>query len=225
MRGGRRRSRSRIGWWSPAPTDGVNMEPKKIYQKLRVRVKQQPRAKPVEPKRPLCGPFTCAVKCPRCGNEAAWKTACGDAPIELDQAELKRAGLELDPDGQYVWFFPRIVPPGTIKYSERGEPNVYRGYGCNNLGVVFCSACVMPRPMRLDWPSCAFYAITIKRTTIFAQDRLDFLALRAFLAAKQRRQLYRDGLAPWFVRYLPRGAIASKNREAILRAIDTCLTH
>ncbi|MBY0312361.1 MAG: hypothetical protein K2W85_09850 [Phycisphaerales bacterium] len=199
------------------------MEPKKIYQKLRVRVKQQPRANPVEPTRALRGPFTCVVKCPRCGNEAAWKSACGYCPVKPDPAELKRAGFEWNPDDHDVWYFPRIVPPGTLEHSERGEPNVYRGHGYNNLGVVFCSACVMPRPMRLDWPRCAFYAISMKRTTIFAQDRLDFLALRSFLAAKQRRQLYRDGLAPWFVRYLPRGAIASKNREVILRAMDACL--
>lgn len=120
-----------------------------------------------------------------------------------------------------MWFFPRIVPPRTPGASH--FLSLYRGAQQGNLGVLECTTCGTQRPHVLDWPRHAFYRIDLGRACLWAVNRADLIELREYIAAKNRRQMYRSGAAHYATRYLPREVIIAKSRERILAAIDTLL--
>lgn len=184
--------------------------------------------KPRKPRRPVApappptivpvpDPLRLAVRCPACRSEAIWFAPSSWAGINkrVDAAAKGRAIVE---PGRVVQF-PSLIEPGEDEIHWR----VYRHRGGTFTGLFRCDSCKVIEPRPINWPRDAYFQVTVKRSTLFAANHADWGAFRAYIAASNRRELYRAGKAHWACRYLPRGIIAAKNRTAVLRAIDAFL--
>ena len=163
---------------------------------------------------------------------------CGVSRFEgvADPAEVRRGRVVVDARRGLVWHFPSMVGAENSGLLPVEEWHWYRarfaartGYSRVRertelaVGVRSCPACRTLEVAPLEWPGDAYYLVSVKRTRVYGANPTDFAAIRGFLAAKNRRELYRTGLAPWCARYLPAGAISGKNREAIVRAMEALL--
>ena len=181
--------------------------------------------KPRKPRRPVAPPppptivsvpepRRLAVRCPACRGEASWlaPTSWVGPNERVNPTARTRARVS----GGYIRQFPSLIEPVTDEIHWR----IYRYGSGTHKGLFRCDRCKIVEPREILWPEAAYFQITIKRTTLFAADHTDWGAFRAYIAAPNRRELYRTGKAHWACRYLPRGVIAAKNRAAVLRAID-----
>lgn len=181
---------------------------------------------PETPLVPMPHPKSAAVQCPRCRREAAFHTAVAEwkHPPDLSTSTTWRHQVAVErcsDDSSRVWFFPHLIPPGTPGAGRCFS--LYRHYFQGDVGVVECGACCTQRVHALQWPLQAFYRVNVGASCLWAVNRADMLQLRAYIATKDRRQMYRSGVAHWASRYLPRDVILAKSRARVLAAIDALL--
>jgi hypothetical protein len=200
------------------------MRTKLLYQKPKKAIPKPRRTAPPAPEPvPLPRPFSCAVRCPACRGESVWSCPVSYLAGPPQPDELKRTRVVFDSKTSTIWHFPQLVPPGHAEAREVSCSSLYRRYGTGMLGVRWCPRCATLETARLNWPDDAYFQATVRRTRVFAVDRADWAGIRAYLAAPNRRELYRTGRAPWCVRYLPASVIAARNRDAFIRAMDAVL--
>lgn len=171
-------------------------------------------------------PKSAAVHCSRCRREATFYTAVAEWKHPVDRSTLStwrhQVAVERRSDeSSFVWFFPHIIPPSTLGAGRCFS--LYRHYFQGDLGVVDCEACCTQRVHELQWPKHAFYRVSIGSSCLWAVNRADMLELRAYIVSKDRRQMYRSGVAHWASRYLPREVVLAKRRERVLAAIDALM--
>jgi hypothetical protein len=155
---------------------------------------------------------TRAIRCPRCGREAAF-----EPPSRWVRGEEGRAAAA-DPSLTGVWYcgayvvmrYPELVPWRDVARSRRDA---------RPLGVCRCGGCGYLNRHLLDWPAEAFYTVSLRGRTLWMQSREHVAALRAYVAAGDRRSV--PGSA-WLSR-VPGEFLAARNRGVLVKKLDALL--
>jgi hypothetical protein len=155
---------------------------------------------------------TQAIRCPRCGREAAFEPAARG--LRGDEARAAAADASLtgvwSGGGYVVLRYPELVP---WKDLARWDGDV------RPLGICRCGACGYLNRHRLEWPAEAFYAVSIRGRTLWMYSRGHVLALRGYVAAEDRQRVPdARGLSR-----VPREFLAARNRALLVKKLDALL--
>jgi hypothetical protein len=155
-----------------------------------------------------------AIRCPRCGREAAFEPP----RLVLDGAEAAAAADDASLTGQWhgryylVLRYPEWITWRDLSRWDK-DPRP--------LGVCRCGACGYLNRHRLQWPREAYFAVSIRGRTLWMYGRDHAVALRAYVAADDRRRV--PG-ARWLSR-VPREFLAARNRSLLVKKLDELLVH
>jgi hypothetical protein len=145
------------------------------------------------------------IRCPNCGAEA------------LFSRPFRHSGDEL------VARFPDVLPPDAGQTPARLGANGSRaGHIDSGWGVANCLHCGCRRKHRLSWPGDAFYAVSFRGVTLWAWNRQHLVALREFIASKERDAPRHRAWGIAQAR-LPRPFVDAKNRDKAVARIDRVL--
>jgi hypothetical protein len=153
-----------------------------------------------------------AIRCPRCGREAAFEPATS---THLTDDARKAAA---DPSLMGVWHGRAYV---VLRYPELVSWKDVARYrrDLRPLGVCRCGACGTLKRHLLSWPAQAYHAVSIRGRTLWMYGRDHVLALRAYVAAADRRKV--PG-ARWLSR-VPSEFLAARNRSLLVKKLDALL--
>ncbi len=202
-----------------------------LYQKLRrKRVKvTQPVALAAKAFVGVPDPLACTVRCPTCRGEAVWFSARTESSAPIDAEAARTCGVKLTRRfGDWVvWHFPTLIPPDddseySTAFDKYSVHALYRSrrFSPDVIGARHCPTCKTLIRAALNWPQSAYYQVTFKGIRLYAINRADWMAIRRYIAADNRRELQRAEQTHWSVRYLPATIISANNRAAVLKAID-----
>jgi len=155
---------------------------------------------------------TIAIRCPRCGREAAFEPA-----TYLLAGAAARAAAD-DPAVTGIW---RGGAYEVIRYPRlKGwKDAVRRRRGWRPSGICRCGACGYLNRHLLDWPREAFYAVSLRGRTLWMRSREHALALRHYVAADDRQRVPgARGLSR-----VPKEFLAARNRAPLVKRIDALL--
>ena len=153
-----------------------------------------------------------AIRCPRCGREAAFEPPW----YALTREEAKAAAA--DPSLTGVWRgkayvvirYPRLLSWGDLVRLRREV---------RQAGICRCGACGYLNRHLLDWPREAFYAVSLRGRTLWMRSREHAAALRGYVAAEDRQNV--PG-ARWLSR-VPKEFLAARNRAPLVKKLDRLL--
>jgi len=162
-----------------------------------------------------------AIRCPKCGGEAALSEAYG----RVNGAAAHAAAA--DPNVSGVWVHSSyfvVHAPGLLSWDEISSTRK-RG---ETWGICRCGACGHLDKHRLDWPADAYYAASIRGRTLWAWTRAHVAALRKFVASERRDRRQLEGLPYGIARYVkrvPAEILFAKNRAEVVKKLDRLLAH
>ncbi len=185
-----------------------------------------------------------SVKCSQCGNEAKFYFAIGVAIHKKDIPYFQKyknfvceklSSVQLGGgNGYYAYFFPHLLeskvssikklPAGYDPTQWEVSPQNFNFYFLSDigkhkrLGTLVCSHCHYRAKHTLVWPQNAFFQWKIKKgNVLWAMDRKDAIALRNFIAEKNRLP------NPKFDFLLPKAFKKKSVRDDIIKKIDRTL--
>jgi hypothetical protein len=153
-----------------------------------------------------------AIRCPRCGREAAFEPATYG--LTKDEAQAAAA----DPSLTGAWRgktyvvlrYPRLLSwKELLRLRRELRP----------AGICRCGACGYLNRHLLDWPREAFYAVSLRGRTLWMRSREHVVALRGYVAAEDRQRV--PG-ARWLSR-VPKEFLAARNRAPLVKKLDRLL--
>lgn len=153
-----------------------------------------------------------AIRCPRCGREAAFEPPA----YVLQGDEAKAAAADPSLDGAWhgrCYEVPRYPALIGRKELARFRREIRR------VGICRCGACGHLDRHLLDWPAHAFYAVSIRGRTLWMYDRAHALHLRAYVAAEARQRV--PGAR--YISRVPKEFLAARNRAELVRKLDRLL--
>lgn len=155
---------------------------------------------------------TQAIRCPRCGGEAAFEPATR----VLGRDEAQRAAADPSLTGRWhgkayvVLRYPELV---SWKEMARHRRDV------RPLGICRCGRCGHLGRHLLSWPAEAYHAVSVRGRTLWMYSRDHVLALRAYVASADRQNV--PG-AKWLSR-VPGEFLAARNRSLLVKKLDALL--
>jgi hypothetical protein len=116
--------------------------------------------------------------------------------------------------------------PDTFPWKSPANPERHaQGFrhGDPVWGVCTCGSCGYRAKHQLQWPEDAFYATEIRGQLLWAWNRTQVVALRAYIASTDRTYtgIARDHF--WFLRYVPKHFLEVKHRAEALKKLDRLL--
>ena len=153
-----------------------------------------------------------AIRCPRCGREAAFEPPS----YVLLRDEAKAAAADASITG--VWrggAYEVLRYPHLVHWKEL----VRLRRGLRPVGICRCGACGYLNRHLLDWPREAFYAVSLRGRTLWMRSREHAAALRGYVAAEDRQRV--PG-ARWLSR-VPKEFLAARNRAPLVKKLDQLL--
>lgn len=120
---------------------------------------------------------------------------------------------------KYHDVFPWQAPDNRRRRSQlysSGRPK-------ETWGVCTCGSCGYRAKHILRWPENAFYKTEVRGQTLWAWDRDQAEALRAYIASTGRKF---TGIARthfWFLRHVPKHFLEVKHRTEALKKLDRLL--
>jgi hypothetical protein len=164
-------------------------------------------------------PDNLAVICPRCSKEASFQP-----PFEFYredesvQGKLIRWNNSLVKE-RFASVFPWADADNPFKSLFWGTHK--RSYSEYPIwGVLSCGSCTLLRKHRLNWPSDAYYAATVKGEVLWAWDRATFVDIESHIASVVRAK--RSHI---LLKYLPRHFLIGKNRSSVVKAVREKLSN
>lgn len=159
---------------------------------------------------------TLEIRCPRCGGPARW-----EEPFEFISGARRAAisadaAVTLKPWGG--WRVREKFPSLVAWRAPRGGA----GYQLYRDGVVLCDSCHHAGTHRLCWPADALFGWSIRGQPLWAHNREHARVLLHYLGSALRDPSRYPRYASR-LRKLPATAIAARNRERIIRLIQTTL--
>lgn len=153
-----------------------------------------------------------AIRCPKCGREAAFEPASyiltkGEAKAAAEDASITGVWR----GGAYVVLrYPRLIDWKMLMRMR---------YELPHAGICRCGSCGNLSRHPLDWPRDAWYTVSLRGRTLWMRDREHVLALRGYIAAEERQKV--PG-ARWISR-VPKEFLAARNRGPLVARIDRLL--
>jgi hypothetical protein len=158
-----------------------------------------------------------AIRCPRCGREAAMADAYSD--LSGERAQTAAA----DPSVTGMWvakkYYRVIRAPDLLPWSEiqrarkKGE----------TWGICRCPSCGLRARHRLDWPADAYFTASIRGRTLWAWNREYIVALRDFVASDTRRIAGLRYNVARYVKRVPAMFLFAKHRAEVVKKLDRLL--
>lgn len=157
-----------------------------------------------------------AIRCPRCGREAAME----DAAFALDRERAQAAAADPEVTGMWAGKSYRVIrAPDLLPWSEI-EHTRKKG---ETWGICRCRSCGLRAKHRLDWPADAYFTASIRGRTLWAWNRAYVVALRDFVASEKRSIAgLRYELAK-YVKRVPAMFLFAKNRSEVVKKLDRLL--
>ncbi|MFL5385740.1 MAG: hypothetical protein ACJ8GN_24765 [Longimicrobiaceae bacterium] len=164
-------------------------------------------------RRGVLAPFPfLAIRCPRCGKEAAFEPAT----YVLYGGEAKAAAADASLTGVWrghayvVLRYPHLVDWKTLVRLRREVRQV---------GICRCGACGYLNRHLLDWPREAYFSVSLRGRTLWMRSREHVIALRGYVAAEDRQRV--PGTR-WLSR-VPKEFLAARNRAPLVKKLDRLL--
>jgi hypothetical protein len=153
-----------------------------------------------------------AIRCPRCGREAAFEPPW--TALVRDEAKAAAA----DPSLSGVWVGKTYV---VLRYPDllSWKDLVRLRREVRPAGICRCGACGYLNRHLLDWPREAYFTLSLRGRTLWMGSREHAIALRRYVAAEDRQRV--PG-ARWLSR-VPKEFLAARNRAPLVKKLDRLL--
>ena len=163
----------------------------------------------------------CTIRCPRCHSQASF-----DTPFTfLRGKEADKVKDKANVRGfQYGGGF--VIEKYPKEFPWRSPENARRLFGQirDIWGVCSCPACTFRAKHLLDWPSDAYYTTNVRGQALWAWTREEVVALRDFIASRDRKYLGTARQHFWFLRHVPNHFIEVKHRTEVLKKLERLLS-
>lgn len=153
-----------------------------------------------------------AIRCPRCRHEAGFEPPT----LVLQRDEAKAAAADAALTGKWsgkayvVLRYPEVLSWTDLQRLRREVRQV---------GICRCGACGYLNRHLLEWPAEAYYAASHRGRTLWMFTREHAAALRAYIAAEDRRRVPGARL----LSRVPKEFLAARNRAALVKKLDRLL--
>ena len=194
-------------------------------------------------------PFA-TIRCPSCDGEAKFSFATYQIISQADRVYFKKSKDFEVFRGQHShgsYYHAALYYPGLgnsleniTDLPEQYDASMWRHPywyvtlpdEIKNMGSIRCSACLIQKKHKLNWPDDAFFQVTYKGKVLWAFDRKYALKLLTYIESKERKKrvigysgkpwntfISQD----WFLRHIPEHFQTAKARPEIVKKLKAVL--